>query len=126
MRLNLLNREQFTATRLVPEDKGYYTSGGKYIEGVPTEPSEFTFKGSLQPVSGSDMKLLSGGFKHTNTKKIYTKTKLNTVNEDTHTDADLVYIDGIPYQVQNVEHWRSGYRLNHYKALLTKVEKSND
>lgn len=119
--MRLLNLQSFEVERPATATEEYYDDTGKLVSATPESPN-LEIKGSLQPVTGKDLQLLPDGFKHTDVRKLYTKTKLFTTDEDAGTSPDYLIIDGNRYQVQTVEQW-TGVRLSHYKVMVSKVEK---
>lgn len=118
----LIDLQDFTVLRADPADEGYYDDNGDWIEGDNTT-AQFDIQGSLQPITGNDLQLLPDGLKRTDVRKLYTKTELRSINDDTEQEADKITIDGSDYEVHSVEKW-VGRRLQHYKVLLVKEEKT--
>lgn len=97
-------------------DVGFYKTTGS--------DTETTIKASVQPMSGSDMKLLPENRREEETLKIYTDTEIFSARKGNSTNADIISIDSIDYEVVNVFPWRNGV-INHYKAFLSKRTTNN-
>lgn len=121
--MRLINLQTFQVKRAGTgvAEKGYYDDVGNYVDADQSTDS-FSITGNLQPIIGKDISLVPDGFKRTDTRVIYTKTELRTVNEDLGTEADNVVLPDGDYQVQAVEPW-IGRRLSHYKVIIVKKEK---
>jgi len=103
-----------TATRTAA---GTRDSVGDY---TPGSTSTVSFRGSVQPALGQDMKNLPEGTRQSDTRKVYADTELRTVNQHDGTPADLVTVLGVDYQVRVV-----GYEpapIAHYKLLIVRVQ----
>ena len=95
-------------------------SGGKYVHGTDSAPVDLEC--TEQPVTGDDLKLVPNGFKSSNIKKLYTKTVMIGLNEDTGEEGDTVEIDGRDYLVLSTKKWGE-LRLSHYEVILGRKEK---
>ena len=120
--MKLINLKDYVVKRASSGNDGYYDDDGNFIVGDQVS-GQFIISGNLQPITGKDLQLLGDGFKATDVRKIYTRSELKTLDEDSKTEADLVVIEAKDYQVQIVEPW-IGRRLSHFKVLLSRVEKS--
>lgn len=118
----LIDLQDFTVLRADPASEGYYDDNGNWVEGDNTT-AQFDIKGSLQPITGNDLQILPEGLKRTDLKKLYTRTELRSLDDGNETEADKINIDGSVYEVHSVEKW-VGRRLQHYKVLLVKEEKT--
>lgn len=110
----MIPRKPVTVTRF---DQGSYVNG-YWVEG---SPSTFIINASVQPVKGADLEALTEGRRDSQIYKLYTDTKLKTVDKKNNLNADLVNIDNDDYEVMNVESWQNNL-INHYKILVIKVQ----
>lgn len=80
---------------------------GGYVNGVATTgiTSTFSIQASVQPASGRDLERLPEGRRALSTTIIFTTTKLITGGQNSPNDADLVLIEGAPWEIQHVEQW---------------------
>lgn len=80
---------------------------GGYVNGVATvgATSTFMIQASVQPASGKDLERLPEGRRSLSTMVIFTTTKLVTGGQSSPNDADLVLIEGAPWEIQHVEQW---------------------
>lgn len=103
---------------LLVKRKGF----GIYDNGIWIQYSpdtEFTIKASVQPLSGSDLRLLPENRREEEILKIYTSTELVGSNKGQPFNPDIVIINGKPYEVFNGFNWQNGI-INHYKYFLSK------
>lgn len=105
--MSLINKATYSVER--PGATSY--SGGVGSKAVSTT---FTIKGNAQPLNGNELLQLPEGDRQRQNLKLYTKTLLQ-IN-------DIVTVDGIPFEVQNVEDWTRQIRLPHYRARIMKVD----
>lgn len=107
--MRIIGAEQFTVTRY---------AAATIVDHRPTSAvaSTFTISASVQPLMGDDMQLIPEGFRQRKTRKAYTTTKLNTVDQDTETPEDEISINGDTYHVHRVSRQRG--IIPHYKVLL--------
>lgn len=100
-------------------------AAGSYIEGVFTdgEETEIEITGSIQPLNGKELLVLSEGNRVKDTIKIYTDSELRTDKSSTCV-ADLIEYNNKIWQVMNVFDYSTtiaGTTLTHYKALCVNV-----
>lgn len=81
--------------------------------------TEFTIMASLQPVTGSDIRLLPENRREEELTKIYTDTSLIGSIKGSDSNCDIVIIDGDEYEVVKTMPWRNNV-INHYKIFLSK------
>ena len=93
---------------------GAYTLG-RWVEGAY---ESFTFKGSVQPLTGKALDALPEGRRERASYVVYTATPLKSVEADT--NPDEVYVFGAWHEVFRVEPWQNGI-LPHYKAIIQKL-----
>lgn len=117
----LLNTDTFWVFRAAKGFEGYDDGNGNWVEAKETT-NKFKAKGSIQPVTGSDLNKLPEAFKDTESLKIYTQTELKTVDDTSNREADIIIIDGKRYQVSVVENWRQ-LSTKHYKVFVMLEEK---
>jgi hypothetical protein len=103
-------RSPFIVTRKEP---GTFVNGD-WVEG---DYIAFVIQASVQPVKGSEMEMLPEGRRNSQAVKIYTSTKLNTVEE---ANPDLLQAFGSDFEIFSVEPWQSNV-INHYKCIGMKV-----
>ncbi len=105
----------YTATRTT--DGGGYDADGLAIAG---SASTFSVAGSLQPVSGRELRDLPEGQRGDETRVIYTLTELRT-RTSTHR-PDVLAIDGEPWTVIKVERF-DAFGDTHYRAYVSRTSK---
>lgn len=119
--MRLLQTETFKVLRASSGYEGYDDGDGNWIP-ANQSTNQFTAKGSIQPVTGNDIRLLPEAYKTTALYKIFTKTKLKSVDQFNNKQADTIIIDGEEFQVQIVENWRQ-LNTKHYKVFVGRKEK---
>ena len=92
---------------------------GNYVDGKWQEGQQLAFiiNASIQPLKGKEMEMLPEGRRHTQSIRIYTNTKLNTVND---ANPDIIEAFGDSFEIFSVEPWQSNV-INHYKCIGIKV-----
>lgn len=103
-------RSPFIITRKEP---GAYNNG-EWVEGAYTAA---VINASVQPVRGLEMEMLPEGRRNTQSVKIYTNVKLNTVEDK---NPDHLQAFGYDFEILSVEPWASNV-INHYKCIGVKV-----
>ncbi len=101
--------------------------GSRGVDGIWQEGAESTLivKGSIQPLSGKELRQLTEGRRMGGRLKLYTKAELKTVNQDTAQNADLIEYNGRRYLVEDLLFYSPGIgrsTLNHRKYLLARSE----
>lgn len=76
---------------------------------VPGGHSTLEIVASVQPASGRDLLRLPEERRATETRVIFTATQLLVGGQGAAFEADLVTIDGVQWEIQNVENWPGGY-----------------
>lgn len=78
-----------------------------FVRGLaqPTTNTTFMITASVQPATGKDLLRLPELRRTNETRAIFTTTQLFTGDQGTAYEADLVTIDGDPWEVQHVEDW---------------------
>jgi hypothetical protein len=84
---------------------------------------ETTILMSVQPLNGQELSMLPEGERHRDRKKGYTITLLRTADQHLKTMADRIVVDGIEYEVHQVERERSV--IPHYKVSLIRVQEQD-
>jgi len=107
-------RRPFTVRRAAA---GAYNDAG-FFE-VSAEPSTFTIQASLQPITGSEIKLLPEDRREEELCKIYTDTALIGSLKGNTGNCDIVEINGSDYEVVKTLPWQNGV-INHNKIILSK------
>jgi hypothetical protein len=100
----------FNVRRLGP---GAYVNGF-WQEGVPTV---IQIQASVQPVRGDEMQTLPEGRRDSQAVKLYTSTKLQTVDDD---NPDILEAFDADFEIISVEPWQSDV-INHYKCIGVKL-----
>lgn len=115
MRLRLLKTSTLTFTR--PAGQAEYDENYNLIPSVPTT---IPAQGSLQPWSKGEMQIeVPAGVRVKDVRLFYTKTKLQTADEQLGKDPDTTTIDGIEYEVYDQADWNQyGLSVDHYCAVL--------
>lgn len=85
--------------------------------GAPEPEPPLTVFATEQPLTGRDLVRIEEGDRSRERRKLYSADELFVSREGAGNAADIVTIDGIQFQVENVEKW-SG----HWKAILVKIE----
>lgn len=98
---------------------GSIGADGRWTEGVTTDA---TFRGSVQPLSGKDMAILSEGLRAKVTRKVYApRGTLRTVDQHDGDRSDRVVDgDGLVYEVVHVDDAHP--LIPHDRAYLTRVQ----
>jgi hypothetical protein len=118
MSLRLIQRfgRSLTIKRKVP---------GSYVNGlfVPGAEAQVTIIGSVQPVTGDELKLLPEGNQDREKRKIYTTSELKIQKAGVGSqvqESDKISLDGKEFQVILVEsHLYSGkMTIQYYKAIV--------
>jgi hypothetical protein len=99
---------------------------GQYVDGkwIDNAPSEFTIKGSLQPLNGIELRLLPENRREVASYRIYTDTELFTGAKGSSQSPDRAVLSDGQYEVVRVEPWQNGL-VSHYKIFISKLV-SND
>lgn len=71
----------------------------------PTTNSTFQITASVQPATGQDLLRLPEGRRTNETRVLFTTTQLFTGDQGQTDEADLVTIEGDPWEIQHVETW---------------------
>ena len=79
----------------------------------------FVIDGSFQPLRQSEQRLLPEGTRVDGAAKIFTGTKLRTVEASESKRADRLWFDGVEYEVAVVDNW-AGLG-DYYRAVLVRV-----
>ncbi len=94
----------------------------------------FTIQGSVQPLKGREMEALPEGRRAGSVFKIYTDTKLRTVDDKAQANPDRItfrvpaFDSTAPlrtYEVIQVFEWQNGI-VPHYKAIVSLLEQEPD
>ena len=87
---------------------------------VPKE-LKFTIRGSIQPVTGAELKNLPEGMRAEAVVKVYTPTQLFTVRQSDTKIPDRFDYRGDQYQVEKVEDWHD--LGNYYKVIAVRTNR---
>lgn len=110
--LGRLKGRNFTVTR-VSGSGSYSPTDGSYTGGT-TET--LTVLGSLQPMTPDELVTIPEGDRSRERFKLYTASALRNIDPVRLAKGDTVDVDGVPYEVESVEHWP-----NHGKAVIVRV-----
>lgn len=95
---------------------------GNYVDGVWQEggaPTDTTIRASVQPLAGSELRLLPEGDRGKIAWKLFTNVEL-TMGNDEGTRADQFIIDGIIFQMSQPDNWMS---FGHSEVIVTEATK---
>jgi len=98
-------------------------AAGTYTNGtfVPGAESQISIKGSVQPLSGSELLLLPEGERVRAKCKMYSHDGLKTASVNDATIADRVVVEGRDLEVHSVAPFRNEGSLSHFKYVLVEV-----
>ena len=120
--MRLLNKEKATLLRVDPENKGYYDSGGKWINTQIRTAS--TISCTIQPYTAlSFQKKLPEGVSQKDCRVIWTETDLQIGSEYSFTEADIIRFNGIDFEVFEVGYWNGPRRIKGCNAILVRKDK---
>lgn len=120
-RYNLIKKKPYKVRRI--------TSGGgaDRITGYPVEEKfdEFMIEGHQYPLDDYRKSLLPASIRSRGARRLHTEIecRLRSVEEYSQAQADRVQINGLWYEVQNVEDFDMGV-LDHFEYLLVRIEVS--
>jgi len=89
------------------------------ISGLGSE-TPLSFKGSVHPVRGHELKSLPEGRRENVTKKILTTFALQGIDENAKTNPDRVDLEDGKYEVVHVTDWGNNI-INHNEVFLSRV-----
>lgn len=112
----ILGQESVTKRTYAAGARG---TDGRYTAGAATDS---TILASIQPMNGEELATLPEGERHPDQRKCYTRTALQAGDIDAGLIADHILVDGIEYEVRQVERQRAV--LPHYKARLVRMKES--
>ncbi len=98
---------------------------GEYVNGIwqEVEGSPFPVKGNEQPLPGYEIQMLPESFRSKDTRKFFTLTFLNSLEDGEDIRPDKVIIEGIRFEVHKRKRFQMGPR-NHYEYTLVREEQS--
>ena len=98
----------------------------EYGQLVTSSPTTYTALGALQPLGiGIQTNILPEGYRESDARIFYTKTKVFADSVLKNTVADETVIDGETYKVIDCGDWSTNLsRLAHYKVVIVKKEVS--
>tara|TARA_R110002012_G_scaffold271932_2_gene457262 strand:- start:751 stop:1140 length:390 start_codon:yes stop_codon:yes gene_type:complete len=97
---------------------GYDDSTGMATQGTTSITQA---QAVIIPATGKDLKNLPEAQRIKEAIKIYTDEALQTADDNTSKNADVITWRGVNYQIQNMEDWTST-DIPHYKSMAVKVE----
>ena len=99
------------------------TGPGSYDTGVFVPGAETTFDivGSLQPLSGTELLMLTEGERRRARWKMYSFAELRIAELSEQTAADRVVVNGAELEVHSVAAYQNCGALDHYKYVLVEV-----
>lgn len=90
---------------------------------IASKPREerFPFRGSFQPMNQRELLLLPEGMRDQGRAKLYTTTRLHTVETSDFDLPDRVQYNGVTYKVERVDDWHElgGY----YRVELVRMDR---
>lgn len=86
---------------------------------VEGEETTFTIEASVQPLSGSDIRLLPENRREEELTKIYTDSELRASEKGSAGNCDIVVIKGRDYEVVTEFPWENNV-INHFKYILSR------
>ena len=107
-------RKKITVRRI---GEGSYNNAGFFVKN--SADSQFDIYASVQPATGSEMKLLPENRREEESYKIFTDTKLFSAEKGSVKNADIVILQGIPFEVVKVLPWQNSV-IPHYKIFISK------
>ena len=111
--------------RLIPRKilQAYHLTAGVDEDGVPLKETEVPFlveNSSYQPATGKDLEALPSGYRDSVIYKIFTTTRLRSVEEGGDELADEVVIEDKRYKVIKLANWDVGVQ-THYEAIVSQL-----
>lgn len=103
-------------------------SAGSYVNGVWVEgtPTDSTITASIQPITGEEMQELPLARRESESYKMYTSTKVETVEEaGSNLNADRVLFNGKEFEVHLVNPWQNNSNfniVNHYEYFILRID----
>lgn len=79
----------------------------------------FTIKCSIQPITGSETKLLPENRREETAFKIFTSTELKCAEKGDSGNSDIIEISGVDYEVVKVIPWQNSV-IDYYKVIIQK------
>ena len=110
----ILGAEPITRVRTAAGTRG---TDGRFTAGASTST---TIQASVQPATDQDLQLLEEGYRRREAKRVYTTSELRTASQHDATNADILTIGGVSFQVQVVDHERK--IIPHYRAIVVRVQ----
>lgn len=92
----------------------------RFIRGVaqPTSDIVINIRASVQPASGADMLRLPELRRVNETRVVFTTTQLHISDAGDGVQADIISIDGLPWEIQHVETWvQAGLEGTGYRCI---------
>lgn len=115
-----LRKHRVTLKRSV--GKGSYNEDGIWVDAVTF--SEEEIRCCLQPFKdGSVKQFLPEGVMEKDSKVLITETKLIGSSEESNTQNDIIIIDGVDYDVFQIENWNGLSRIRAYYTILIRSDK---
>lgn len=97
---------------------GSYNDAGFFVVSGPE--TILTIEASVQPLTGSDIRLLPEGRREEEMSRLYTDTPLLGSIKGSAGNCDIVEIDGADYEVIKTMPWGNNV-INHYKVFVSKM-----
>lgn len=106
---------------LFPSLHTYLSRSCQYVDGILVKSeTESTFVGSIQPLNGHDLQLLTEGRMDVGSVKIYSDKILNVSTQETGLPGDVVNWNGRLYEVTQALPYTNGI-ISHYKYIAQDV-----
>ncbi len=102
---------------LFPKTISYKQVTGTFVKGIWTKSENAsTFQGSVQPVTGKDMELVTVGREDRGKVKIYSGTKLNVATAGKNNSGDIVIWQDKEWEIIQAMDFQNDL-INHYKFI---------
>lgn len=121
--MRLLRRHTLTVVRKISE--GYYNDDGLWVSGDSETKTQI--KGNLQPYNSSlTQKVMPKGIMAADVRILYTTAQLQTSDERSWKEADILLVGGVEYECFSVMDWSMQLkRTSHYEYLFIRRDKIN-
>lgn len=116
MSLSLIDSFMTGAYTVKRQKPGYYHDG--FYQGGGTD-EEVKIKGSMQPLSGREIKMVEEGYRLKQLFKFYSDKSLSVIDTKGLKDTEVVMINNERFRVISVERWM-GTSLDYFKSILAR------
>lgn len=88
------------------------------------DKTTFSLSCSLQPLRQKDRHLVPDGIRTSDCYVILSRGELLEVDEHRNQEADVVNVDGLAYEVVDVQDWsRFSLTSGHYRCIIVRIDK---